>query len=457
MKKNCQITHILTQNFYSSIGLPLQNILSLTEIEELLLEENVNFRNRIFNPIVTLWTFLLQVLDPDKSAHNAVSKILTWLAPMVEKLPSNDPSAYCQAKKRLPENFLAKLFRQVGKKLESLTNESNLWCGRHVKIFDGSTVSMPDTIANQKAYPQPSSQKSGCGFPLAKIGVLFSYATGACLDIVIDKFNTSDVKLARRIYEFLTPGDIWLADRGLCSYADLFFIKNHFCDAVVRLHASRKQELKKGKRIGSNDKLVKWNKPLSRPRGLNSSEFKLLPKSLTLREIHYYICIPGFRTKQVTIITTLLDEVSYPTISLVKLYQSRWDVELDLRHIKTTLGMDVLRSKTPELARKEIYIYLLAYNLLRTVMWSAAKDKKIDTKRLSIQKTRHHLNNIIPELKNARSLSRKKLYLTLLELVAKSKIKKRPGRVCIRAIKRRPKSYPRVQSPRSKHRINQVA
>lgn len=225
---------------------------------------------------------------------------------------------------------------------------------------------MPDTLLNQAAYPQPTNQAVGCGFPIAKVAALFSLATGAAVELAIDVLNTHDVKLARRLYQFLNPGDVLLGDRAFCTYADLVFVKNHKADAVVRKHQSRKSNMRRGKRIGPCDQLVLWNQPRSCPKGLSKQEFVKLPPELVLREICYYITIPGFRTKQVTLITTLLDAVEYPIGKLMQLYEFRWQVELNLRHLKTSLGMDELQSKTPEMVRKEIYVYLLAYNLLST-------------------------------------------------------------------------------------------
>ena len=207
---------ILVDKFTSSVGLPFQNLLPESMLEEALVEEKIKYRNRLFSPIVTLWAFLSQVLDTDKTCHNAVSRIIAWLAGEGLEIPSEDTSGYCQARKRLPEVLLQRLFRAVGQDLEKKVFPEDLWCGRHVKVVDGSTVSMPDTTENQEAYPQPSSQKPGCGFPLAKIGVLFSITTGAALALVIDVFRTHDVKLARRLYQYLNPGDVLLGDRAFC-------------------------------------------------------------------------------------------------------------------------------------------------------------------------------------------------------------------------------------------------
>ncbi len=439
---------ILVDKYSSSMGLPFQKLLPESFLADALDEEKIKYRQRIFSPIVTIWAFLSQVLDTDKSCHNAVSRIISWLAGAGAEIPSEDNSAYCQARKRLPEKLIEKLFIEVGNKLESNTTPEQIWCGRHVKVLDGSTVSMPDTIDNQKAYPQPSSQKVGCGFPLAKIMVLFSITTGAAIGIVIDVFKTHDIKLARQLYKYLNPGDIALGDRAFCAYSDIYFLQKQSCDAIFRKHQGRTKQMKKGKRIGPCDCLVTWHKPKSRPQGLSKEEFDSLPPHLLLREIHYYICIPGYRTKQVTLITTLLDAQLYPTVELVKIYELRWDVELDLKHIKTTLGMDILRGKTPAMVRKEIYVYLLAYNLLRTVMWQAVSQKGVNPLRISLQGTRQHLNNFISELKDASPINRKQLYQIMLQLIVHKLVPSRPGRVEPRVRKRRPKSYPLMQQPR---------
>ncbi len=449
MFKQRSRVQILVQQFTSSFGLPFEKILPKAVIEETLKEEKLKYRQRLYSPIVTLWAFLSQVLDKDKTCHNAVSRIIAWLAAQGEKIPSEDNSGYCQARLRLPENFVKKLLRKTGQNLEKEVKKEKLWCGRHVKVFDGSSVSMPDTKKNQEDYPQPNSQKEGCGFPLAKLGVLFSIATGAVVDIVIDIYRTHDVKLARSLYGFLNPGDVFLSDRACCSYADICFIQNQNCDAVIRLHKSRKQQLKKGKRIGPCDQLVTWHKPKSRPKGLSQEEFESLPKKLTVREVHYYICIPGWRTKEVTLITTLLDPQIYPIQELLKIYELRWDVELDLRHIKTSLGMDILRAKTPEMVRKEIYVHLLAYNLLRTVMWQAGTAYAVDSLRISLQETRHHFNNFVSEIKDVSLKKRQKLSQIMLKMIAHKPLKKRGARFEPRVKKRRPKSYPLMQEPRS--------
>ena len=227
---------ILKQKFTQSIGLPFRDLLSESIIQEVLDTLKVKYRRRLFDPFVTLWAFLSQVLDADKTSQNAVSRVIAYLSSENVEIPSQGTSAYCQARQRLPEKLLQQLFGRVAQSLQNQVTPEDLWCGRLVKIVDGSTISMPDTAKNQEIYPQPSSQSPSCGFPIAKIGILFSLATGAAIALVIDVLNTHDVKLARKLYRCLSFGDVLLGDRAFGSYADLAFIKNHQSDAVFRKH-----------------------------------------------------------------------------------------------------------------------------------------------------------------------------------------------------------------------------
>jgi hypothetical protein len=279
-------------------------LLPESAIQEAIDELKIKYRRRLFDPIVTLWAFLSQVLDADKSCHNAVSRIIAYLVNEKGEIPSTDPSAYCQARLRLPEELLQKLFGKVARDLEDKVTTEDLWCGRHVKVIDGSSVSMPDTVENQIADPQPKSQKPGCGFPIAKIGVIFSLATGAAIALAIDILNTHALQLARKLSQFLNPLDVLLGDRAFCAYADLVLIKNLGCDAVFRKHQSRKTSMLRGRIVGESDKLVTWHKPKKSPQGFSEDAFAALPSTLVVREINYYIIIPGFRTSSVSLITT---------------------------------------------------------------------------------------------------------------------------------------------------------
>ena len=445
---------ILKHKFSNSIGLPFKELLPETVITETVNELKIKYRCRLFDPIVTLWAFLSQVLDVDKSCHNAVSRVISYLVGEGVELPSTDTSAYCQARQRLPEKLLQKLFYKVADALSEKVPEEYLWCGRKVKVIDGSNVSMPDTKENQSSYPQHKNQKVGCGFPIAKIGVIFSITTGAAIALVIDVFNTHDIQLARKLYQFLNPGDVLLGDRAFCAYADLVKIKSLACDAVFRKHQSRKTEMRRGKIVGDYDKLVVWHKPKKCPKGLTKEEFDSLPKTLIVREIYFYIIIPGFRTKQVSLITTLLDTKAYSTVDIIRLYDDRWDVEVNLKHLKTTFGMDIIRGKTPEMVRKEIWAFLLAYNLLRMLMWSAGTRGGVSPLRLSLMGTRNHFNNFIPKFLNASHLQIHIIYQTLLKIIIHKEVPQRPGRCEPRVRKRRPKAYPLMKKSRQQYHID---
>lgn len=281
--------------------------------------------------------------------------------------------------------------------------------------------------------------------------VIFSLATGAAVALVIDVLNTHDINLARKLYQFLNPLNILLGDRAFCAYADMVAIKKLGGDVVFRKHQARKTSMRKGKIIGDCDKIVNWYKPKTCPKGLNKDEFDALPQTIVVREIYYDIFIPGFRTQQVSLITTLLDTTTYSSLQIVDLYGKRWDVELDLRHLKTTLGMDVLRCKTPSMVRKEIYVYLLAYNLLRSLMLSAGTTHGTPLLRLSVQGTRHHFNNFIPEFLAADSKNRLQIYHTLLKVIVHKAVPERPVRSEPRVRKRRPKAYPFMTKPRHEY------
>lgn len=391
---------ILRQKFANSFGLPFQTLLPESVIAEVLAAEGVKYRNRIFSPFVTLWAFLSQVLDADKSSRNAVSRVIGWLAGSGQEIPSDNTGGYTQAKQRLPEGVFKRLFEHTGRQLEQQVPEVQLWCGRRVKLLDGSNVSMPDTAANQAAYPQHGNQKAGCGFPIAKLVVMFSLATGAAIAVLIDQFKVSELELARRLYASLEPGDVGLADRAYGSYVDLASVQARGADGVFRCHQLQ-------------------------------------------------VVQPGSRTKTIIVVTTLLDAKLYSKTQLAELYRWRWNVEVALKHVKTTLQMEILRGKSPEMVRKELYVHLLAYNLLRSLMAQAAQPRAISPLRLSLQGTRQHFRNLISELANAATHRLPALLQTLLQVLVRTLLPNRPNRHEPRVRKRRPKAFPLMKQPRS--------
>ncbi|MCH8295105.1 IS4 family transposase, partial [Candidatus Poribacteria bacterium] len=436
------------QKFAQSIGLPFADVLSESDIESALEDEGVTYRKRLFCPIVTLWAWISQVLDKDKSCKKAVSRVISYLVAEGMTPPSTDTGAYCKARARLKERMLLGLMRLTGKHSHEQPEEEFLWCGRRVAVFDGSSLTMADTEKNQKKYPQPTSPALGCGFPAGRIVCGFSLATGAVLDAVISPLSVGEVNLFRQLYVHLQASDVALGDRIFGTFADICLLFARGVDSAFRVHGARKTDFRKGKRLARWDHIVEWVKPKQCPRGLKKKLFDQLPQRILLREVRFHIPIKGFRTEDVTLVTTLLDPKEYTRIDLAELYRLRWHAEIDLKHLKTTMQMEHLPSKTPEMVRKDFYVHLLAYNLIRTVQLEASRQQKVDPLALSFCATIQHLSNFACLLAHATEEQREYEYSQLIYLVSTEKLPFRPNRVEPRAVKRRPKAYPRLTKPR---------
>lgn len=448
---------MLKQKFEKSIGLPFRDVLSEQTIVEVLEEAKFKYRESIYAPVVVIWAFLSQVLATDKSCQNVVSRIVAWCAGGGVKMPSTDTGGYTKARQRLPETVMKQLLDKTGHELESKVPESNLWCGRHVKILDGTTVTMADTEANQAEYPQHGNQAVGCGFPLTKLVVMFSLLTGAVIAVMVKPFRCSETEMARQMYNELEALDVALADRLYGTYVDLVMVQSKGADAVFRMHQKRSTDFRKGKRLGRADHLVTWYKPKCCPKHMSKSEFAQLPDTVTVREVRYQITTAGFRTREVVLVTTLLDAKTFTKAKLAELYKLRWQAEVDLKHIKTTLAMEHLRSRTPAMVRKEIYAHLMAYNLLRSLMWEAGTSEGIHPLRLSLQTSRQHFHHFMAELLGAKPSKHHRVYEILLMILIQQTLPIRPDRFEPRVVKRRPKPFPRMKEPRSSLKSKLVA
>lgn len=440
---------LLKEKLSNSVGLPFSDMLSTQSIDQVCHAHHLRYRQTLFTPVITLWMWLSQVLDTDHSLRNAVARLIAWSASNGCALPSADTGGYCKARQRLPLAVIEHLRQQSGTQLEDQLTPEHLWCGRRVKVCDGSSVTLSDTPANQAEYPQPSNQAPGCGFPMMKILVVFSLATGALLEVLTAPLNTMDVTMVRSLYAHLTPDDVVLADRAFGTYVDLALIAQHKADGVFRKHHARKSDFRKGKKLGIGDHIVTWTRPKKCAAGMSLEAFRSIPEQLTVREVHVLVQQPGFRSREIIIVTTLLDATCYTRAKLAQLYLVRWQVEVNLKHLKTTLGMEFLAVKTPEMARKELNVYLLVYNLLRTLMWQAGEAQHSDPLRLSLQGTRQHFNHFIPQFAAATDRRRHSLYQALLTVIASDPLPDRPNRVEPRAKKRRPNHYPLLQQSRS--------
>ena len=442
----------LRRQFHQAPALPFAEVLPARQIRQALRDEAVTFRDRLFSPLVTVWVFLSQVLDPDHSCRAAVARFLAWRTARGLAPCSADTGAYCKARRRLPEGVLARLARQTGRQAQEQAPPGWRWEGRTVKVVDGTTVSMPDTPANQKAFPQSRSQRPGVGFPIARMVVLFSLAVGTVLDAALGPYRgkrTGETALFHALHEGLEPGDILLADRYYSSYWEIALARRRGADVVVRLHQRRRADFRTGRRLGREDQVVCWAKP-PRPEWMDAATHAALPAALEVREVRVRVRHPGFRTRVLVVVTTLLDPRAFPRADVAVLYRMRWLAELDLRALKQTLQMDVLRCQTPEMVRKEVWAHLLAYNLVRQVMARAAQEAKILPVQLSFTGAVQAINAFAGIAWKAADWE--EVWRRLRAAVASQRVGDRPNRYEPRARKRRPKEYPLLNVPRDKAR-----
>jgi len=406
----------------------------------------------IYTPAVTVWVFLAQCLSPDHSCCDAVAQLIAWLLACGRPACSAETGAYCSARDRLPEETCRRLSRDSGRQVEEDAPASWRWLGHRVVDVDGSTLTMADTPANQADYPQLASQKPGCGFPIARLVVVFSLAVGTVLDAVLARYEgkqTGENSLFRTLHELLCADDVVLADRYFGGWFDLALLRQRGVHNVVRKHQLRATDFRTGVRLGRNDHLVYWSKP-QRPAWMSHDQYRSLPAVLVLREVRVRVEQPGFRTKEVIVVTTLLEAERYAAAALAKLYRRRWQAELNLRSLKVALQMEHLRCKTPQRVHNEFYMHLTAYNLIRQVVAVAAFRAGVEPWTLSFKGAWQTLNRLLPLL--ATRIASAAWCEALFEAVASHEVGNRPDRMEPRLIKRRPKPYKHLREPRANYK-----
>jgi hypothetical protein len=456
-----QQVNFLRHQFLQDEQLPLSNVLSAELVAQALKALSVCWLDRIYSPLVTLWVFLSQVLSADHSCRAAVARLMAHRVSRGESACSPETGAYCQARKRLPEAFFAEVARRTGRALETNVLPEWLWKQRRVYVFDGSSVSMPDTPENQRAYPQPDTQKPGLGFPHARIAAVFSLACGAVLDLGICRYagkGQSELGMLRTLWNMFVPGDVLLADRLMCAWTEMVMLKQRGVDCVCRFTSHRKADFRRGKRLGPGDHIVEWLKP-TKPRTMDYQTFSKLPDILLVREVRVRVEEPGFRTTVLVIATTLLDTDVFTKTDLAQLYRARWNAELDLRSLKQTMRMEVLRCKTPELVRKEIWTHLLGYNLIRTIIAQAAIKHGLSPRSISFKGAVQTLEAFQPMIDiqgNDDPLFRIRVYQQLLDAIALHRVADRPDRFEPRLRKRRPKHYGFLRKPRHLTKLQMI-
>jgi len=406
----------------------------------------------VYSPAVTLWVFLAQCFSADHSCRDAVSRLIAWRVSQGLAPCSAATGAYCQARGQLPEEGLQELVRQSGKQVEDESPEAWLWHGRRVRLVDGSTVTMPDTPENQQAYPQQKNQKPGCGFPIARILVIFSLSVGTVLEASIGKYKgkqTGENSMFRSLHDALAEGDVILADRYFSGWSDIALPLARGVDVVIRKHQHRRTDFRTGKRLGKDDHLIVWSRP-QRPKWMSAEQYATLPSQLTLREVRIRVAQKGFRTRSLVVVTTLLDAAQYPPAELALLYRRRWQAELYLRSLKTVLQMEHLRCQTPQRVHNEFYMHLLGYNLIRGVTAAAAIESGQTPWKISFKGALQTLQQFLPIL--LLQVSNEAWCNALLRAVATHIVGNRPDRFEPRLVKRRPKPYKHLREHRRNYK-----
>jgi hypothetical protein len=381
-----------------------------------------------------------------------VARLIAWRVGRGLPACSADTSGYCTARDLLPEETCRRLVRETGRETESTAPASWRWKGRRVLLGDGSTITMPDTPENQAEYPQQPTQAAGCGFPIARILVLFSLAVGTVLEAAIGPYQgkrTGENSLLRSLHATFQPGDVLVLDRYFSGWFDIALLAERGVDVVVRKHQLRATDFRTGRRLGRDDHVVTWPKP-PRPEWMDADTYTRLPAELKLREIRVRVTQRGFRTRELLLVTTLLDAEQYTHDDLADLYRCRWQAELNLRSLKIVMEMDHLRCKTPHRVRNEFFMHLLAYNLIRHTLATAAFAAGVQPWQISFKGTMQTLNQFLPNL--ASTASPEAWLQALLTAIATHTVGNRPDRYEPRLRKRRPKQYKHLRQPRANYK-----
>lgn len=449
MRSNSKLTRIKQQRIRKQINKvdshSFFNLLTseelLDQIDELLPEH----RERIYPPTETLSLFLTQVLNEDSSCQNVVNKAALDRLRVGLSAASLSTGGYCKARQRLPLELVSELTRKTGELVGNNLPDLWKWKGKRVKLIDGTTVNMPDTPDNQRFFPQQGAQKEGLGFPICRIVGVLCLSTGVVLDAAIGRFNgkgSSEQTLLRNLLEGFGQEDLIIGDAFYATYFLLAHLIQNNIDAVFERYGSRKRvaDFRKGKKLGSKDHLITLTKPKAKPSWMAQSEYDAAPESLVIREL---------KVSHKVLITTMLSTKDADKVELKALYKQRWHVELDFRNIKTTLGMEHLSCKTAEMNQKEIWVYLLAHNLIRILMAQAAILSDLMPRQLSFK---HSLQIWLAWSQHHNYGEFEEQQTELFLLIAGKRVGNRPGRVEPRAVKQRPKPFSLLMIPREQAR-----
>jgi hypothetical protein len=440
-------------------GLAFAQALSEPEVQQAAAAEGLDFgtgKDCVYTVAVSTWAFLHQVINSGKSCVAAVARILVLRAALGLEPCSAATGGYCKARAKLSEKFLQRLTLDLGNRVEDEAPDAWRWKQRpgRVLLVDGFEADMPDTPENQKAYPQPKTQKPGLGFPMIRVVVLLTFATATQVGMTFGPYagkETGETALLRQLIDCLRPDDIVVADRYYCSYFMIALLLRQGVHVVFRLHQRRKYDFRRGKRLGPDDHIVTWTKPAC-PKWLDAETYAALPDTLTIREVRVRVTKAGFRPQEIIVATSLVDVESDSHDDIADLYHERWHAELDIRAIKQTLRMKTLTCKTPEMVRKELWMHFLGYNAIRRLMADAARTKGLCPRQLSFAGAMQTLQEFRDLLQHASPEQYPEIYARLLEAIATHQVGNRPDRSEPRKVKRRPKHLGLLTQPRAEAR-----
>jgi len=447
----------VAEPFLQGEGLPFSSVLSAESIERAFIEDDGLFaQDDLFSTHITLWAFLAQALRDGKGAScaAAVAEITTYMLQTGRQPPAGDTGDYCRARAKLSLPALRRLVVESAEQLEREADESWLFNGLHAKLVDGFTFTMPDTAYNQAEFPQLSTQRVGAGFPIARCCTVMSLATACVCDMAIGPYKgkgTGENALLREMLDVFDEGDVVVFDRYYCSFMMLAMLSCRGVHACTRLHQRRTSDFRRGHRLGQDDHLVTWTRP-AKPDWMSERQYAQIPATLLLRELRFDVAVPEHRTEEITVITTLVDPEAFPAEDIAALYGLRWNVELDIRDIKQTLGLDHVRCKSPHMVRRELWVTLLAYNLIRKVIAASAAVHGKQPRRLSFTWTCQTVLASWILLSTGSARNARQLWTAALDSIAAHEVPLRPGRIEPRVIKRRRDRYPLMHDPRDELR-----
>jgi len=445
---------VIANSFLDTPGLPFASVLEAESIQQVFREEEGLFgQNDIFSTPIVLWAFLAQTLRDGKgiACAAAVADIATYLLQTGQRPPSGDTGDYCRARAKLKLTALQRLVRESAQQLEEQAPRGWLWKGLHAKLVDGFTFTMPDTPANQAQFPQNPAQRPGVGLPIARVCAVLSLATASLSDLAVGPYEgkeTGESALLRRLLATFEKDDVVVFDRHYCSFLMLALLAQGGQHVCARLHQRRPSDFRRGRRLGPGDHLITWTRP-KKPSWMTQEQYDQIPETLTLREVKFQVTVPGRRTETITIVTTLTDPQKYSREDLAELYGFRWHAELDIRQIKQTLHLDHVRCKTPQMVRRELWVTLLAYNLIRKVIATAAAVHQKQPRQLGFTLACQSLLASWMLLTTGACRDAHALHAMLLARIAGHEVANRPGRIEPRVLKRRRHRYPLMQRPRA--------